>query len=344
MELALTNAESRVPFVEAVYKVTKRADVLVKPAASHTATMCVAAVFDDPDRRFTGLGGRVDMPRSLASIYAGSVARFLGSTFTATAQHFIKTPVMRSIGNGLALSHDGATLLVSDNCGGSHAIHEFRVSDGARLRVIGSRGVGPLQFRSPAWLCFAASDDFVFVPEMDNNRIQVLTPRLEFHSFVGVGQIYRPKCVCANDEIIAATEETRHSVVVFSRGDGALIRRFGNRGAGDGEMQWPGGLCLMASHRQLAVVSSWNHSISIFTFEGVFVRHVGVGTLYHPGGVACSAYNELVVADGTNRGVVFSASGEVHRTMRGCLVGSIALRGGVVVTQATVGSRCAVFM
>jgi hypothetical protein len=37
-----------------------------------------------------------------------------------------------------------------------------------------------------------ASDDYVFVADCGNNRVQVLTPRLDFHSFVGVGQLVAP--------------------------------------------------------------------------------------------------------------------------------------------------------
>jgi hypothetical protein len=44
-----------------------------------------------------------------------------------------------------------------------------------------------------------------------------------------------------------------------------------------------------------------------YDVEGEFVRHVGVGKLHYPTGVACSAFEELVVADGgsNDRIVVF---------------------------------------
>jgi hypothetical protein len=58
-------------------------------------------------------------------------------------------PGVKSVDNGVAVTRDGSTLLVSDGAGGSHAIHEFRVVDGSRLRVIGVNGDGPLQFKDP---------------------------------------------------------------------------------------------------------------------------------------------------------------------------------------------------
>jgi hypothetical protein len=40
--------------------------------------VCVAAVLGDAERRVAVLGGREGMPRSLGSVYGGSVTRFLG--------------------------------------------------------------------------------------------------------------------------------------------------------------------------------------------------------------------------------------------------------------------------
>jgi hypothetical protein len=54
----------------------------------------------------------------------------------------------------------------------------------------------------------------------------------------------------------------------------------------------------------------------VFSVECEFVRHVGVGKLKWPAGVACSSFDELVVVDKDNdRVVVFSASGETLQTV-----------------------------
>jgi hypothetical protein len=66
----------------------------------------------------------------------------------------------------MAVSRDGATLLVSNCDGSSHAraIREFRVGDGSRLRAVGGKGDGPLQFKNPRQV-WVAPDDFVFVAD-----------------------------------------------------------------------------------------------------------------------------------------------------------------------------------
>jgi DNA-binding beta-propeller fold protein YncE len=289
-------------------------------------------VLGDAERRVAVLGGREGMPRSLGSVYGGSVTRFLGGGCRRVASRVIYMSGVRSWSNGVAVSRDGSTLLVSDYSG---AIHVFRVADGSRLRVIGGRGNGPLQFKNPCQV-WVASDDFVFVAEFGNKRVQVLTPRLDFHGFVGVGQLVRPVGVCADDDVIMVSERGANRISVFRRGDGALLRRFGCSGSGDGELKNPLGLCFMSGHRHVAVADFDNERVSVFSVKGEFVRHVGVGKLDRPEGVACSAFDEIVVADDRYEGgiVVFSASGEILRSMGGGLFSGIAIHGGTVFAQS----------
>jgi DNA-binding beta-propeller fold protein YncE len=310
--------------------------------------MCVAAVLGDAERRVAVLGGREGMPRSLGSVYGGSVTRFLGGGCRGVASRVIATVGVRSFCNGVAVSRDGSTLLVSDYEGGSDAIHVFRVADGSRLRIIGSKGNGSLQFRYPGQV-WVASDDFVFVAECRNGRVQVLTPRLDFHGFVGVGQLSNPSGVCADDDVIAVSEPNAHRISVFSRDDRARLRHFGCYGSGDGQLKFPLGLCFMSGHRLVAVADYRNCRVSVFSVEGEFDRHVGVGKLNWPAGVACSAFDELVVADRRNsRIVVFSASGEMLHTMGDGDFAGIAIHGGTIFAQtcdvAAVSDGCVVFM
>jgi DNA-binding beta-propeller fold protein YncE len=264
--------------------------------------------------------------------------------FRGEESRVIATAPLKSRSNGVVVSRDGSTLLVSDCDGGSHAIHEFRVTDGSRLRVIGSRGDGPLQFKNPRQV-WVASDDHMFVAEHGNNRVQVLTPRLDFHGFVGVGQLVGPSGVCADDDVIMVSEADAYRISVFKRGDGALLRRFGSLGSGDGQLHTPQGLCFMSGHRHVAVADYNNSRLSIFSEEGEFVRHVGVGKLRYPQGVACSAFDEIVVADTGNVSVVvFSGSSEMLRTMcRDSQFSGVAMHGGTVFAQTWINDKCVVF-
>jgi tripartite motif-containing protein 2/3 len=242
----------------------------------------------------------------------------------------------------VAVSRDGSTLLVSDCDGGSDAIHMFRVADGLRLRVIGGGGDGPLQFAEPRQV-WVASDDFVFVADYGNDRVQVLTPRLDFHCFVGVGRLVGPCGVCADDDVIMVSESDAHRISVFARCDGAHLRHFGSQGSGDGQLENPRGLCFMSGHRHVAVVDCRNNRVSVFSVEGEFVRHVGVGKLSGPHGVGCSAFDEIVVVDyGSDRVVVFSAGGEVLLLIGDGGFTGVAMHGGTIFAQTYSDDYCVV--
>jgi DNA-binding beta-propeller fold protein YncE len=306
--------------------------------------VCVAAVLGDALRRVAVLGGREGMPRSLGSVYGGSVTRFLGGFMVLDVSHVIDTG-LKAGGNGATVSRDGSTLLFTDGAysSGSHTLHAFSVADGSRLRVVGSKGRGPLQFHSLGQVCIAP-DGFVFVADSCNHRVQVLTPTLDFHGFVGAGQLRDPRGVCANADVVVVSEANAHRISVFNRSDGALLRRIGSVGSGRGQLDYPRGLCFMSHDRHVAVTDNSNNRVSVFSVDGAFIRHVGGGILTEPYGVACSACDELVVADkGNNRVALFSASGKLVKTMgRGGFTG-VAVHGGAVFAQDWDDMQCVVF-
>ncbi len=319
------------------------ADAEAETGFASKSAKCVAAVLGDALRRLSMIGGRDGMPRSMGSVFGYSVARFAGGGLRGGRHHVIPTPVCRASINGVAVSRDGTTLLVSYRsymC--LDGVSTFSVETGAHLRTIGCLGRGPLQFRHPCQI-WIAPDDFVYVADCYNNRVQVLTPQLGFHSFVGKGQLDWPSGVCGDDGIIAVSENTAHRVSVFRRADGALLRRFGS--FSKGQLYYPHGLCFMGKNRQIAVADHDNHRISVFSLEGEFVRTVGVGELRSPTGVACSAFDELVVADsGNNRVVVFRASGEILNTMGNgvsCFI-DVAIYGGAIFAQTSSDEQCVV--
>jgi tripartite motif-containing protein 71 len=181
------------------------------------------------------------------------------------------------------------------------------------------------------------------VADYGNHRVQVLTPRLDFHGFVGVGQLVAPAGICADDAIVVVSEAGAHRISVFKRCDGARLRRFGSRGSGDGQLDFPLGLCFMSGHRHVAVADSSNDRVSVFSVEGKFVRHVGDGKFRYPHGVACSAFDELAVSDYGNRRIIFfSASGEkLHAMRRGDFTG-VAIYGSVIFAQESDSEKCVV--
>ncbi len=81
-------------------------------AVPDTSSRCppdvyVGAVLGDALRCVAVLGGREGMPRSLGSVYGGSVTRFLGGSLRGVMSRVIDTPGLKSVSNGVAVSRDG---------------------------------------------------------------------------------------------------------------------------------------------------------------------------------------------------------------------------------------------
>jgi DNA-binding beta-propeller fold protein YncE len=263
----LASATARLLWLQAVCAVVEGADVPMSHTVSHASPccppdVCVAAVLGDALHRVAVLGGREGMPRSLGSVYGGSLTRFLGGSLRGVVSRVIDRHGVTPRSNGIAVSVDGGTLLLLESAFGSHAIHchDLGTTDGSLRRVVGGRGDGPLQLLEPVHLCIAP-DGFVFVADSRNNRVQVLTPSLDFHGFVGQGQLLRPGGVCANADVVVVSELRDNRVTVFNRGDGALLRRFGCSGSGDSQLMYPAGLCFVAGDRHIAVADSGNHRV-----------------------------------------------------------------------------------
>jgi hypothetical protein len=70
-------------------------------------------------------------------------------------------------------------------------------------------------FKNPREV-WVASDDFVFVADSGNDRVQVLTPRLDIHGYVGVGQLDGPSGVCADDAVFVASDPKAAATVSWT--------------------------------------------------------------------------------------------------------------------------------
>jgi DNA-binding beta-propeller fold protein YncE len=294
-------------------------------------------------------GGREGMPYSLGSVLGGSVLRYLGG-LRGVVSRSISTLGTIPTHNGIALSRDGCTLFLTDNhyAGCSHAVHVFNVHGGERVHIIGGLGTGPRQFVYPCQVS-VASDDYVFVADSGNHRIQILTPRdFEFHAFVGEGDLSSPTGVCADERHVVVSETRYPRISVFARRDGALLRRIGLLACCYGDLYVPRGLCFLGGNNHFAVADS-NH-VSVFSVNGEFVRHVGVGYVHFGYGVAYSASSdELVVANGFSdlsgsakrHGVfVFRASGELVKAVECSASRGVAVHSERIVTVHTRGYMC----
>jgi DNA-binding beta-propeller fold protein YncE len=226
--------------------------------------------------------------------------------------------------------------------------HDVDVGAVVPVPVPVARCTGPLPLCWPNQLC-VAPDGVVFVADYGNKHVQVLSPppTLDLVDLIGDGLLRCPRGVCADDTVVVVSESRDGHLLVFRRTDGALLRRIGRDGGGvgDGQLGHPYALCLLRRDRHVAVAEALNGRVSVFSVDsGDFIRHVGARVLKRPEGVACSACDELVVADTGNRCVrVFSDVGELLLTLGDGVFTGVAVHGCSVFAQDSLAQRCCVW-
>jgi DNA-binding beta-propeller fold protein YncE len=221
------------------------------------------------------------------------------------------------------VSGDGGTLLVSSQ--GSGGVCEYDMATGAALWAVGAR-----RFKQPHQVC-VAPDGFVFIADAGHHRVQVLTPDLALHRCIGEGRLIGPVGVCANADVVVVTGHDAHRLSVFSRADGTLLTHIPRDDGSVDRTDSLRGLCFVHGNRRVAVADHGNGCVMVFSVDGEFVRHVGVGVLKNPSGVACSSCDELVVADtGNCRVRVFSDVGDLLMTMGDGFFTGVVVHGAVV--------------
>jgi hypothetical protein len=305
----LTNRGARLHVLKAV---CASAEGSAAWTADGPASTSVATLFQDT-ARFSVLGGRPGLARSLGSVYAMNVLLCLGASFRGKEQRTI-TMGLDIQPNGISVTNDGTMLFVSFNGIGISAIRVYRAVDGTHMQTVGSYGDGPLQFHNPCQV-FVSLDDFVFVADCFNHRVQVLTPHFDFSSIVGTGQLTKPAGVCADAEIIAVSDCQDACVAVFRRADGALLRRLGAfRPVGAPAVRSAHEVCFMPGNCHIAVAQS--DCVSVYSLDGGLIRRYDeASACRYAYGVTCYAKGDLIVAHWEKCLAIYDDSAELRRTI-----------------------------
>lgn len=269
------------------------------------AAACMRAFLKDT-AHVAVMGGQPDKPRSLGSVHAAAVLRFMGGTARAKPgavmyyrNRNVVNPCPISKCSGMAITRDGMILL---SCTFQNKINVYRAPDGAFVRAIGGdgdgfhgRGTGPLQFAHPMQI-FVAADGDVFIAEAWNKRVQVLTPALDFRRFVSSEEHTKnPMGVCANADTVFVGDYNQNAVVLFRRSDGAYLRAVG-RGWSRWGLCAPTGLTLMHDGRRVLVLQAQQETAYILSECGEFQQEIRLRSGGHLSSAAFSDAGELVSA------------------------------------------------
>ena len=159
----------------------------------------------------------------------------------------------------------------------SNRVNKFS-SDGEFVAAVGSQGSGNLQFTNPFGICYNKRDNNLYVPDLSNHRIQVISTELKFVRCFdtpgkGNGQLQNPLYASfdsANN--LYVTDYYNHRVQVFTA-EGQFLRTFSQKADGQ-ELSSPYAIAIDSSDTVYVSENGPNH-VSVFTSQGAYITTFG---------------------------------------------------------------------
>ena len=200
---------------------------------------------------------------------------------------------------GIAINKD-RNIFVADN--NNHRV-QILSWDGRHLGSFGGKGSLDSQLLNP-WGLSLDSTGNVIVADTGNKLIKIFTPDGRFVMKIGEKDSFSFPVHCVQcGECFIVSDQNEHCIKVFNR-KGHFQYKFGKRGKGEGEFDYPGHL-LVNESQHLFVCDHHNHRVQVFELNGKFIGKFGthgskLGEFSRPLSVAMLSNGRIVVSEESN--------------------------------------------
>ncbi|RIK63325.1 MAG: hypothetical protein DCC65_16115 [Planctomycetota bacterium] len=209
-----------------------------------------------------------------------------------------------------AVAARGDRVFVAD--GQNHAVYILDMQS-RDFRAIDRAGARPLDWPSDVLLV----GEKLIVSDSKRAAVLLFDTGGALARTIGEGSLKRPTALAWNEEAseLYVLDAALHACIVFSL-DGRELRRFGQRGSGDGEFNFPAGMT-WSDAVGLVIADSMNFRVQIFDASGAFKRAFGkkgdaAGDFALPRDVAVDSEGHIYVLDSQFENVqIFDADGRL---------------------------------
>ena len=185
-------------------------------------------------------------------------------------------------------------VFVMQHCG--HCINMYEL-EGKLIKSVGSEGNGEAQFNNPRGLDVSDRTNNIYVCDFNNNRIQILTEELKYHSMLGINLLSNPLDVKVTRDRVLVLDGSNPCMFVFDS-DHVLTNRLITRGVGK---QTNSPFYFDIDREYNIIMSDWrNHCVYVFNQEGEQIHKFGkegqgIGEFYRPFGIALDNTGRIIV-------------------------------------------------
>ncbi|KAI6649364.1 PKD domain-containing protein [Oopsacas minuta] len=179
----------------------------------------------------------------------------------------------------------------SGNC-----INKYDIG-GKLIKNVGSRGKGKIQFNEPYGIDVSDRNSNIYVCDLNNKRVKILTEELNFHSILGEGLLSYPRDVKVTRDRVMVIDNSDPCMFVFNS-DHVLTNRMITRGDGK-RTNFP--ICFDIDREYNIIMSYYHcHCVCIFNQKGEQIHKFGkegqgIGEFYHPYGIALDNAGHIIV-------------------------------------------------
>ena len=242
--------------------------------------------------------GELNNPRCLAihyetgNIYIVDRDNYRVQVFSCNGDYLFMFSEKMNVPVGICISQN--TVFVTQWSGNRINMYDL---EGKLIKSVGSEGNGKARFKHPIGLDVSDKNNNIYVCDSDNNRIQILTEELKYHSMLGIGLLVFPRDVKVTRDRVLVLDGSDTCMFVFNSNH-VLTNRLITRGVGK-QTNDP---CRFDIDREYNIIISdyMNHCVYVFNQEGEQIHKFGkegqgIGKFYHPFGIALDNTGRIIV-------------------------------------------------
>ena len=179
--------------------------------------------------------------------------------------------------------------------------------------AVGRIGSADNELHSPAGLALDEVNQLIYIADSENSRIQVVSFKGKFLKRFGQDTLKEPRGIAVTADNVFVTDINLHALLQFRKKDCKLVRRTSTKGAGEGQLFLPHGLC-SDYNGDVYVADCRNHRVSVFSEQLQFKKCLATQQLKSPVDVKVTPDSVVILDRSPNCIHFYSRSGDLLRS------------------------------